>query len=568
MTIKDLQRIMQQHQTSNDSAAMQDLLNRVRGKPFYVWGSNRHNAESDPRNAIKGQCCFNHIIGLPKKHNVDQPLWDYQHIIYKALTQDEYLNQRIPTPEEEERLRLGRIAVEYKASSKTESIKKANEEYLKNKAKILVHKHKLKHCAILKAAKLGISELILRFLVWLCLRNDDLKGSQMIIFTGPRLELAVSLISRIKDFFKPFGITFPDKETVVNLNGVRIEAFPSHHAATARGLPSVSAVFVDEASYIPDNQASEIMSIMLRYVPASNPFLICVSTPQKPGDMMDQILKQPYETSPFKEILLDWTYGVGKTYDEADILKIKNSRSFLTEYCLKFAGLEGNVLSQSAIDRCIKLGERMNETAPIDNWNIETDYVMSVDIGWGSSSTAVMVSRFVNGKVQIVYSREFERRTIFQDIINEIWRLKSKCGNKLKNIIIDASATELYTTLCTEFNQNPSLKYLQDKQKMAKDYNTYLEKYCFIVPVAFGSTTQGGRTMLNHAQRLIEETEENPLNNEKSALLAIHPSFQDLIDSCRSAYADGDHLDKGRTVHNDSFDSMLLNLSYYRWSNK
>lgn len=143
----------------------------------------------------------------------------------------------------------------------------------------------------------------------------------------------------------------------------------------------------------------------------------------------------------------------------------------------------------------------------------------------------------------------------------EIWRLKIKCGDKLKNIIIDASATELYTTLCTEFKQNPSLKYLQDKQKMVKDYNTYLGKYCFIVPVAFGSTTQGGRTMLNHAQRMIEETED-----DGSALVAIHPSFQDLIDSCHSAYSEGDKLIKDRTVHNDSFDSLLLNLSYYRWN--
>jgi hypothetical protein len=126
---------------------------------------------------------------------------------------------------------------------------------------------------------------------------------------------------------------------------------------------------------------------------------------------------------------------------------------------------------------------------------------LSVDIGWGSSSTAITVSRFVNGKVQIVYCREFENREVFQNIINEIWRLKTKYGDKLKNIIVDASATELYTTLCTEFNQNPSLKYLQDKQKMVKDYNTYIGKYCFIVPVAFGSTTQGGRTMLTHTQR-------------------------------------------------------------------
>jgi hypothetical protein len=181
--------------------------------------------------------------------------------------------------------------------------------------------------------------------------------------------------------------------------------------------------------------------------------------------------------------------------------------------------------------------------------------------GGGSSSTAITVSRFVNGKVQIIYSKEFERRTVFQDIVNEIWRLKTKCGNKLKNIIIDASATELYTTLCTEFKQNPSLKYLQDKQKMAKDYNTYLGKYCFIVPVAFGSSIHGGKTMMNHTQRMIEETED-----DGSALLAIHPSFQDLIDSCRSAYANGDKLDKDRTVHSDAFDSLLLGLSWYKWN--
>jgi hypothetical protein len=60
---------------------------------------------------------------------------------------------------------------------------------------------------------------------------------------------------------------------------------------------------------------------------------------------------------------------------------------------------------------------------------------------------------------------------------------------------------------------------------------------------------------------MIEETEDG-----NTALLAIHPSFTDLIDSCRSAYAVNDKLDKDRTVHNDSFDSLLLNLSWYKWN--
>ncbi len=74
---------------------------------------------------------------------------------------------------------------------------------------------------------------------------------------------------------------------------------------------------------------------------------------------------------------------------------------------------------------------------------------------------------------------------------------------------MDASATELYTALCTDFNQNPSLKYLQDKQLWCKKVNTYLGNHLFVVPVAFGSQTHGGRDMLNHTQRIIQETEDD-----------------------------------------------------------
>jgi hypothetical protein len=157
-------------------------------------------------------------------------------MLYKALTQDEYLNQRIPTPEEEEKLRLGRIEVEGKVSSNKESIKKANDDFLKDKAKILVHKFKLKHLWIKKATGLGITEFMLRFMCWLALRNDDYKNSQMVIITGPNQELAIKSIKRIKSFFEPHGITFNSKETVIELNGCSIEAYPSNHIDAFRSL--------------------------------------------------------------------------------------------------------------------------------------------------------------------------------------------------------------------------------------------------------------------------------------------------------------------------------------------
>lgn len=301
---------------------------------------------------------------------------------------------------------------------------------------------------------------------------------------------------------------------------------------------------------------------MLRNVPKSNPYLIAISTPRQQGDAMYKLLSEPYEASPFKWLRLDWTYGVGKIFSQSDIDKIKsNVRSFEREYNLKFSGLEGNLLSESAIQLCISTGEKLAETAPLDDWSIPTKYVMSIDVGWsGASATAIMVSRFVNGKVQILYSKEFYRETLFQEIIYEVWRLKNRCHGNLKCILMDASATELYTTLCNEFNQNASQKYLRDKQAGCKQTNSNIMQYLFVCPIPFNPMT---KTMTQHTQRLIQETD-----YDGAALVGIHKQFEDLIMACHSAYAVDDKLDKERTVHADTFDSLRMNLQYYNFGDK
>ena len=69
--------------------------------------------------------------------------------------------------------------------------------------------------------------------------------------------------------------------------------------------------------------------------------------------------------------------------------------------------------------------------------------------------------------------------------------------------------------------------------------------------------------MLNHTQRLIEETED-----DNTSIVGIHPSFTDLITSMRSCYAIDDRLDKERTVFADTFDALRMNLSFYRMGDK
>ena len=62
---------------------------------------------------------------------------------------------------------------------------------------------KVKHLWVKKATGLGVTEFMLRFMAWLCLSNDDYKGSQMVIVTGPNQELAIKLIKRMKALFEP-----------------------------------------------------------------------------------------------------------------------------------------------------------------------------------------------------------------------------------------------------------------------------------------------------------------------------------------------------------------------------
>jgi len=94
---------------------------------------------------------------------------------------------------------------------------------------VLHHAFKHKHLWVKKATGLGVTEF-LRLMVWLCLRNDDYQNSQMCIVTGPNVDIAIKLIKRMKALFQPrLHVTFDSEETVLELNGCSIEAYPSNH---------------------------------------------------------------------------------------------------------------------------------------------------------------------------------------------------------------------------------------------------------------------------------------------------------------------------------------------------
>jgi hypothetical protein len=239
LTFKDLKKIVSLVTTQQQSRLFERLVN----KPFWIWNIEEHKHEDVRTN---GDCCFNHIIGLPQKDVVDKPLYDYEKIIFDSL-----------------------------APQNGNSNSSSN-----------------KHLWIKKATGLGISEFMLRFMAWLCLKDNTLSSSQMCIVTGPRIDLAIALIDRMKRLFAgKHPNAFDTKETVIELNNVKIEAFPSHHLDAMRGLPNVSFILLDEADFFPPGQQADARDVSERYIAKSNPYIVMVSTPNAPDGLFERIEK-------------------------------------------------------------------------------------------------------------------------------------------------------------------------------------------------------------------------------------------------------------------------------------
>jgi hypothetical protein len=290
MTFKGLKKRI----ISSNQQQQTQSFDKLQNKPFWIWNIEEHKLE-DIR--TRGECCFNHIIGLPIKEGLEKPIFDYQELLYEAL-----LSPDICNPQN--------------------------------------HDFKDKHLWIKKATGLGVTEFFLRFMAWLCLMNDNYRNSQMCIVTGPNIDIAIKLIKRMKSLFeRKMGLTFANKETVLELNGCRIEAYPSNHINAYRALDNPKFILLDEADFFRRGGQEDVRHVSERYIAKSDPYIVMVSTPNAPDGLFEHIEKEDKETCLYKRLLLDYTYGLGKIYTPEEIDKAKASPSFKRDYNLKYLGL-------------------------------------------------------------------------------------------------------------------------------------------------------------------------------------------------------------------------------------
>jgi hypothetical protein len=535
-----LQRLIEDQQTEQNPA-MAQLLQRVKNKPFYCWHEHKdHNKDTN------SNCCFNRIVGFPKKGNREYPLFDYEYQIFRALEEPSYINSRPLTEEETQYFSQKMIDAESKVNDKSDNIRVTHAKILQEKHDTLIYMQKVGHLAVLKSAGLGLTTLILRYIAWKCCRNDDWKGTDVIILTGPRQSLSNDLITMLKNLFIPFGITFDTNVSTLFLNGCRIRAFPSDHLSAARGIPACSMVYCDEASHFSPQSQKEVIDVIERYAGKSQAKICLTSTPNKVGDLMHTIMSQPFEKSFYKILRLSYHWGVGKIYSEEDIEIAKRSTSFEREFNLSFNSPSGNCFSHSSIDRAVELSKKYPDTI-----NKAASHSLGVDPGFGSSSFALVCLEHSDSIIKVVYARQFERSS-YNDMLQEIWNIRNMVGS-LDNVYCDMANTEFIKDLKEDFGDNTNWHYIHETLlKYRKMKTARVEDVMRVVPVSFA---QDGASMLVHVKNILDH---------EDSIIAISPKYIELISALKGAVSVEYKLSKTESVFSDLTDAFRLACKYFR----
>jgi hypothetical protein len=404
-----------------------DGKNVLYQKDFYCW---------DDTYLGKRDCCFNHAIGLPEKDGVPKPLFDYELNIFELWERNQWI-------------------------------------------------------WIKKATGLGISELFLRLMIWLAVRNEELADCQMCIVTGPNVDLAKKLIKRLKTLLQDFqGILERETEYALEINRCLIQAYPSHNLGSYRSLTAVKFIFIDEGDFFPAGQLQDVRHVAERYIAKSNPWIIMVSTPNKPGGLFEQIENEPEETCLYKRIYLPYTTGLNKIYTVEEIDRAKRSPSFEREYNLQYGYGLGNFCLPTEIDNALSKRydpEKINHSCAIS---------MGIDPGFGSSKFGFCVLMLEDDILKVVYAKEFDRPK-YEDMLNLAVHLRGLYNPQ--HIYVDGAKPDFIKSLKVQVREPSDYEKVMAQATHDKVDFEYRMK---VIPVNFN---EWGRELIGKCQNVLSK---------------------------------------------------------------
>src|SRR5918995_2821274 len=381
MARKDLQRVIEELEhdptATSDSVAMTRLVNDC-PKSFYKWTDKNHWSQHSKQN--RKQCCFWDWISPPLKDDISMPVLPYQRLLYRMLKER-------------------------------------------------------KHIWIKKSRGLGVTTFFLYWIAHQCLTQYK-PGDRVCIVVGPRIDLAEDWIARFKSLFREnlsaiYSELVRQPSTIAVLNGVRVEAFPSHHVDTMRGLDRVKCIMSDETDYYPPFQQKEVRAVMEGYIgkPNSDPTIALISTPKEPGGLLQTIELE--QNSLYYKLFFDYTYGLEgpqPIYSLEQIEQAKRSPDFAREFKGEYLGLIGNVFHTKDIDAAIEKDKLYNPNTV----NTFSQKSVGLDPAWGSSAFGIVVTQWVDNHIQVLHAEEYIKPD-FDEMVDITLALTSKYGISLRD---------------------------------------------------------------------------------------------------------------------------------------
>jgi len=462
---------------NKDTGSLQLNLKKV---PFWIWDESLHETL---RKQTGDMCCFVDMIGRPvnPKTGEENPLFPYEYDIIKALFIPSFANP-------------------------------GND----------VRRHK--HIWIKKARGAGITEFFIYFMLYLpCAFPEVFYDTQQAIITGIRKTTAIKVMQRMKHkLYQKLGIVTDFNESVLDINGCMIEAYPANNPDTIRGLHRMKGILFDEADSTSINMIDEMLSAIEGYIAKNNPYIIINGTAKKIGGMMQQIEEQQQETCNYKRLFILADKLLGYIYTQEDLDLASTSPYYRQEYWGEYKGEKGNLFPQEFLDYAAGLtdelvirdtmtGEvRRTISRPPKELTVQdviSDYrflgpsyrtSVGTDPAFNSSMFASVVYKEIEGHIYAVREQEIlapsseqgiemQKRLIYQDypsIAPKIW--------------IDMSATLFIRSLKNDISEDP------DYHNMSPDLlkeSMYSPMGMTVCPIPFNKY---GDRMNYHWRRLME----------------------------------------------------------------
>lgn len=239
---------------------------------FWIMDKTIHDIEFQK---TKGNCCFNHQIGLPTSKVAPfapMPIFDYEiDIIFKIEGYKSY--------------------------------------------------------ALNKARGIGATELILRWILFQAIHNT-IPGRKFLIITAISSDLANNYIRRIADLCRNIPCVTSKKKDRITIGKSEIIAMPANPDAI-RGYENVGVIFADEAAHWNLLDDDAVLEAIEPHRTKSNAYIIIVSTPNGLRGFFAKIFQNP--NSQYHKDILPWNVAEGLLIDKNEVEKIKKENYYRYE---------------------------------------------------------------------------------------------------------------------------------------------------------------------------------------------------------------------------------------------